>query len=215
MEHGRPPLVSGWAGPRASSRRSTSSSQWAAQGDAKARRADRHRRRADGPGPDAALRSRSASCRAAPLSPPAAAGWGCRFTPAANPGTAPLPKAGDKGEQGGHGPRRRRAPARCSGARRTPGRGHMGAVDVVAGEVDQILHQLAAAAHEGTGHPRRLAKGPHLDVHAGRMNPWAARVPRPRPQHPNTVGIVDHQPVAALGSQCCKSSTQGPDPRPC
>ena len=78
----------------------------------------------------------------------------------------------------------------------------MGAVDVVAGEVDQILHQLAAAAHEGTGHPERL-KVP-IWMCTGRMNPWAARGRALGPQHPNTVGVVDHQPVAALGSQCCK-----------
>ncbi|MOA15583.1 hypothetical protein D3C78_1357480 [compost metagenome] len=62
---------------------------------------------------------------------------------------------------------------------------HMGAVDIVAGKVDQILHQLAAAPHEGPGHPERLAKGAHLDVHAGGSNPLRRQGAAPLwPQHP-------------------------------
>ncbi len=85
------------------------------------------------------------------------------------------------------------------------GGGHMGAVDIVAGEVDQIVHQLAAAAHEGAGHPERLAKGAHMNVYAGRSNPLRRQGAAPlRPQHAEAVGIVDHQPVAALCSERCE-----------
>ncbi|MNQ74321.1 hypothetical protein D3C85_890760 [compost metagenome] len=87
------------------------------------------------------------------------------------------------------------------------GGGHMGAVDIVAGEVDQIVHQLAAAPHEGAGHPERLAEGAHMNVYAGRSNPLRRQGATPlRPQHAEAVGIVDHQPVAAPGGECCKCS---------
>ncbi|MNH11861.1 hypothetical protein D3C79_713880 [compost metagenome] len=81
----------------------------------------------------------------------------------------------------------------------------MGAVDIVAGEVDQIVHQLAAAPHEGAGHPERLAEGAHMNVYAGRSNPLRRQGATPlRPQHAEAVGIVDHQPVAALCSERCE-----------
>ena len=83
--------------------------------------------------------------------------------------------------------------------------GHMGAVDIVAGEVDQILHQFATAADKGTGNPERLAKSAHLDVYAGRVNPLRSQGATPLgSQHAEAVGIVDHQPVAALGGEGCE-----------
>ncbi len=79
---------------------------------------------------------------------------------------------------------------------------HMGAVDIVASEVDQIIHQLAAAADKGSGHPERLAKSAHLDVYGCRSHPLRRQGAAPLgPQHAKAVSIVDHQPVAALGSQ--------------
>ncbi|MNV48747.1 hypothetical protein D3C71_1406690 [compost metagenome] len=81
----------------------------------------------------------------------------------------------------------------------------MGAIDIVAGKVDQVLHQLAAAANKRTSHPKRLAKGAHLDVHAARVNPLRRQGAAPLwPQHAEAVGIIDHQPVAALGCECCE-----------
>ncbi len=81
----------------------------------------------------------------------------------------------------------------------------MGAVDIVAGEVHQILHQLTAAADKRAGYTQRLAEGPHLDVHSGRIHPLGRQSATPLgSQHAEAVGVVNHQPVAASGGQGCE-----------
>ena len=122
----------------------------------------------------------------------------------------PLPEPGDKASQVGTGlvGYAYQLDALAHGARL--GGGHMGAVDIVAGKIDQVLHQLATATHKGAGHPERLAEGPHLDVHAGRSNPLGRQGAAPLgTQHAEAVGIVNHQPVAASGCECGQLSPGG------
>jgi hypothetical protein len=71
-------LVSGWAGPQGLEQAiHVIFAMGSAQGDAKARRADRHRGRADGAGPDTALPQALGQLQGSDaLPPPATAGWG-------------------------------------------------------------------------------------------------------------------------------------------
>ncbi len=174
-----------------------------AQGDAKARRADRYSGRADGTHPDAAPPQPLGQLQGSTAFPhQQRLDGGIAGTQLPAQRLRPLSETGDEFTKLGAGlvssTHQRDALAHGAGL----GRRHMGAVDVVAGEVDQIRHQLATAAHKGAGHPERLAKGAHLDVHASRVHPLGRQGAAPlRPQHAEAVGIVDHQPVAAPGGQ--------------
>ncbi len=176
------------------------------QGNTQPGRTDRHRGRADGAHPDAALPqpfSQLQGNTALPYQQRLDGGVARAKLPTQR--LCPLPEASDQLAKMGAGLISRAHQFDALADRAGLGGGHMGAVDIVASEVDQILHQLAAAADKGTGNPERLAKSAHLDVYAGRRNPLRRQRATPLgSQHAETVGIVDHQPVAALGGEGCE-----------
>ncbi len=175
-----------------------------AQGNAQPGRTDWHSGRADGAHPDAAFPQPFCQLQgntALPHQQRLDRGIARAKLPTLI--LCPLPEASDQLAKMGAGLISRAHQFDALADRASLRGGHMGAVNIVAGEVDQILHQLATATDKGTGNPERLAKSAHLDVYAGRRNPLRRQSAAPLgPLHAEAVGIVDHQPVAAPGCQC-------------
>ncbi len=177
-----------------------------AQGNAQPGRTDWHSGRADGAHPDAAFAqpfSQLQGNTALPHQQRLDRGVARPQLPTLR--LCPLPEASDQLAKMGAGLISRAHQFDALADRASLRGGHMGAVDIVASEVDQILHQFATAADKGTGNPERLAKSAHLDVYAGRVHPLCGQRATPLgAQHTEAVGIVDHQPVAAPGGQGCE-----------
>jgi hypothetical protein len=185
-------------GPRASSRRSTSSSPWAAH------RVMRRRAVPTGtvggrmaPAQTPHFRRRSASCRAATLSPHQQRLDGGRLPQAASRAPAPPTETGRQGEPGGHGPRRPRIPARCSGARRTPGRGHMGVVDIGGGQIDQVPTSSRLPPTKAPATPSALPKVPIWTCTLAGFTPRCQGAAPLGTQHAEAVGtsIISQLPL--------------------
>ena len=89
-------------------------------------------------------------------------------------------------------------PAQRGQGRHRLSRRHMGAVDIVAGKIGQVTHQLPGAGDESPRRTKCLAEGAHQDRHSGWCHPLRRQGTAPAlAVHPKAVGIIEHQPVAA------------------